>query len=235
MRWFALSLLLLAGSSTLPGQTVFLDFTTKPKLQEVALLDAQGNQTIPGEVEPHHLTSMAVPFVGLKVKVWFELPKDTPTVQPTRIVLGKVNPDKSGGVRLASLVSEDGKAYLKGRIRMAMRIDDECEPYPEAERPKATQNAEGLWILDLPRPLPPGLYTLVSATGGVSMFGGPKVNAKARIFRVGEAPTAKTGAAAPAGTPTVTAPPTVATPPTGTTPPATPAPAQPQSQPATGL
>ncbi|WP_243294321.1 hypothetical protein [Geothrix mesophila] len=228
MRWFAFSLLLLAGGSALPGQTVFLDFTTKPKLQEVALLDAQGNQTIPGEVEPHHITSLTVPFVGLKVKVWFELPKDTPTVQPARIVLGKVNPEKSGGVRLASLISEDGKAYLKGRIRMSMSIDDECEPYKEAERPKATQNADGLWILDLPRPLPPGLYTLVSATGGVSMFGGPKVNAKARIFWVGEVPVAKAAAAPSAAPATATAPPVVTAPPAVTVSPAAPAPAQPQ-------
>jgi len=186
MKVLALSLCLLAPGAGLSAQTVFLDFTTKPKLQEVAILDAQGNQTIPAEVEPHHTTSMAVPFVGLKVKVWFDLPQDIPTVQPTRLVLGKVDPEKSGGVRLASLVSEEGKAYLKGRIRMSMSIDEECEPFKEAERPKAQKNAEGLWVLDLPRPLSPGLYTLVSASGGVSMFGGPKVNAKARIFRVGE-------------------------------------------------
>lgn len=187
MKALVLSLSLLATGGALSGQTVFLDFSTKPALQDVSILDAQGNQTIPGEVEPHHTTSMAVPFVGLKLKIWFELPKDIPTVQPTRLVLGKVNPEKSGGVRLASLISEDGKAYLKGRLRMSMSIDDECEPYKEAERPKATQNAEGLWVLELPKPLAPGLYTLVSVSGAVSMFGGPKVKAKARIFRVGEA------------------------------------------------
>lgn len=206
MRSFALSLVLLVGGPVLSGQTVFLDFSTKPKLQEVAILDAQGNQTIPGEVEPHHTTSLTVHFVGLKVKVWFEVPKDTPTVQPAKVVLGKVDPEKSGGVRLAALISEDGKTYLKGRIRMSMRIDDDCEPYKEAERPKAVKNADGLWVLELPKPLPPGLYTLVSATGGVSMFGGAKVNAKARIFRVGEAPAAKTEAAPAAPQPAPAAP-----------------------------
>lgn len=198
VKALAISLLLLATGGALPAQTVFLDFSTRPKLQEVAIVDAQGNQTIPAEVEPHHTTTATVPFVGMKLKMYFELPKDVPVVQPTRLVLGKVNPEKSGGVRLASLIREDGKVYLKGRMRLAVSIDEECEPFKEAERPKATQNAEGLWVLELPRPLAPGLYTLVSASGAVSMFGGPKVNAKARIFQVGEPKAAAAPTAAPA-------------------------------------
>lgn len=213
MKVVALSLLLAATGGALPAQTVFLDFSTKPKLQDVAIVDAQGNQTIPAEVEPHHTTTATVPFVGMKLKIYFDLPKDVPVVQPTRLVLGKVNPEKSGGVRLASLLKDDGRVYLKGRMRLAVSIDEECEPFKEAERPKATQNAGGLWVLELPRPLAPGLYTLVSASGAVSMFGGPKVNAKARIFQVGEPKAAAAPAAVPAPAPaTAPAPEPVAAP-----------------------
>jgi hypothetical protein len=98
-------------------------------------------------------------------------------------------------VRLAKLITAEGKPLLKAKIVFSLSIDDDCDPFKGSDHPKAKQDAEGVWVMDLPKALEPGTYALVSATGSKGMFG-VKVDAKARIFQV--AAPSPASAAAPA-------------------------------------
>lgn len=208
MRIPALATLLCAVPA-LHAQAVEIDLSKKATTADIALLDATGVQSIPEETTMASSSTMMVPFVGIKAKIHFKAPKEIPGVSPVRLLLGKTDPDKTGGVRLARLLEEEGQLTLKAKIVFSLTIDEDCAPFKESDKLKAKQGTDGIWTLDLPKPLDPGTYALVAATGSKSMFG-MKIDAKARIFKV-PAPAAPS-AAAPAPTPAVAPAPTPVTP-----------------------
>lgn len=167
----------------LHAQAVEVDLGKKATTADVALVDAAGAQVAPEETAMTSSSSAMVPFVGIKAKIHFKAPKEIPAISPSRVLLGKTDPEKTGGVRLARLIEDGGDLVLKAKIVFSLSIDSDCAPFKGSDEAKAKQGANGVWTLDLPKPLEPGTYALVAAAGSKGMFG-VKIDAKARIFQV---------------------------------------------------
>lgn len=187
LRTRTLAAFVICAIPALHAQSIELNLAKNATTAEVALVDARSAQIVPEETIMASASTTMVPFVGIKARIHFK-PKEIPTCSPTRVLLGKTDPEKTGGVRLAKLLNDDQQLTLKAKIVFSLSIDKDCEPFQGADQLKAKQGADGIWVLDLPKPLEPGTYALVAATGSKGMFG-TKIDAKARIFSV-PAPTA---------------------------------------------
>ncbi len=188
--------LALGSSLALSAQSIGLSIERKADSKGLRIVGANGIEVSPLLVPVKKTSTLAVPFVGLKVTGTVELPADRPSIPSAeRIVLGTEDPDKGYGLRLVKLAVQEATATFKGRIKLNFTTDDESLPYLDVKVPKPVKDDKGIWSITLAKPLPEGDYAVVALTGTML-----SVKGDANLFRVG--PAAVTApVAAPAAAP----------------------------------
>jgi len=156
-----LAILLLLAPLSLPAQTLNFTFSSTTG-KAIALIQGSGPAV---ELEPskHAKTkTVTMPFNNT-FTAWINPLEMPPQATPTRVNFGTLRPTKGKNTVLVKL-EKDGE-QLKAVLKVGMSghgVTDASNPFAPKAYPEPKKVEGDVWVLDLPEPLKPGDYALVS-------------------------------------------------------------------------